>query len=103
MNIIHEVSMPAVVSRIGELTTAIKDNARNAGYQFGMPDDPERHAAMISLKSNDEYGLVAALEGENVITSCRAGNIRISPHFYNNHDDIDALFAALEKHRHLLV
>jgi selenocysteine lyase/cysteine desulfurase len=103
LNIIHEVSMPAVVARIGELTTAIKDNARNAGYQFGMPDDPERHAAMISLKSNDEYGLVAALEGENVITSCRAGNIRISPHFYNNHDDIDALFAALEKHRHLLV
>lgn len=102
LKIIEEVSMPAIVDRIGELTTAIKDNARSAGYQFGMPDDANRHAAMITLKSNDEHGLVAALESENVITSCRGGNLRISPHFYNNHDDIDALFAALAKHQHLL-
>ncbi len=103
LKIIAEVSVPAIVGRIRELTGAIKDNARKAGYSFGMPDDDARHAAMITLKSNDEHGLVAALETENIVTSCRGGNLRLSPHFYNNHDDIETLFAALAKHSHLLV
>ena len=102
LKVIEEASMPRIVERIGDLTTAIKDRARDAGYQFGMPDDPERHAAMITLRSNDEHGLVAALENEGIITSCRGGNLRISPHFYNDFDDLDALFAGLEKFRHLL-
>ena len=101
--LIAEASVSRIVERIGELTTAIKDNARSAGYKFGMPDDETKHAAMITLKSTDEHALVAALEQDGIVTSCRGGNLRISPHFYNNLDDVDTLFAALAKHRHLLL
>ena len=58
---------------------------------------------MITLRSTDEDALVAALAGENIVTSCRGGNLRISPHFYNNDADVEALFAGLSKHRHLLL
>ena len=43
------------------------------------------------------------LEEHDIVTSSRRGNLRISPHFYNDHEDIDKLFRALRKQRHLLL
>lgn len=103
LQIIDEVGLPAIAYQIREITAAIIAEAKNAGYTLAVPGDPERHGALITLRSHDENAIVAALENEGVITSCRAGNLRISPHFYNNSDDIDVLFRALRQHKHLLV
>ena len=103
LGIIEEIGLENIVPRIAVLTSAIKDEARRAGYKFGMPDSPERHAAMITLQSNDEHGLVAALENDGIVTSCRGGNLRISPHFYNDTSDVEALFRALKSHEALLI
>ncbi len=101
--ILHEVGLEAIEGRIGELTTAIKDAATQAGYSLASPINPARHGAMISIRSNDENRLVASLEDDNIVVSCRNGNLRISPHFYNNEADIEHLFRALHERRQLLV
>jgi len=100
--IVHEVGLEAIEHRIGELTAAVKDAARQAGYRLASPLDPAQHGAMITLRSSDDHSLVARLAGDNIVVSCRHGNLRISPHFYNNEADIDHLFRALHKHRDLL-
>ena len=43
-----------------------------------------------------------ALERDGVVTSSRDGNVRVSAHSYNSTDDVDAVLAALTRHRHLL-
>jgi len=103
LQIIGEVGLPAIEHRIKEITAAIIAEAKSEGYTLAVPDAPERHGALITLRSHDENAIVAALENNGIITSCRAGNLRISPHFYNNSDDIDVLFRALRQHAHLLV
>ena len=100
--ILHEVGLEAIELRIGELTTAIKDAATEAGYSLASPIDPARHAAMITIRSSDDNRLVASLAEDNIVVSCRNGNLRISPHFYNNEADIEHLFRALHKRRDLL-
>ena len=41
-------------------------------------------------------GLAARLKAEhNILTSARCGRLRVSPHFYNDENDIDRLLAAL--------
>jgi selenocysteine lyase/cysteine desulfurase len=101
--IVHEVGLEAIEHRIGELTAAIKDAARQAGYHLASPLDPAQHGPMITLRSSDDHGLVARLAEDNIVVSCRNGNLRTAPHFYNNEADIDHLFRALRKHRDLLI
>ncbi len=101
--ILHELGLEAIEHRIGELTTSIKDAATDAGYSLSSPLDPSRHGAMITLRSSDQNRLVASLAKDNIVVSCRDGNLRISPHFYNNQADIDYLFRALHQRRELLV
>lgn len=103
LQILETVGLPTIEYRIGELTAAIIAEAKKAGYTLAVPDDPERHGALITLRSHDENALVEILENQGIVTSCRFGNLRISPHFYNNDDDIDTLFRALRQHKHLLV
>jgi len=103
LQILAEIGLPAIENRIAELTAAIISEARAAGYTLSMPDDPERHGAMVSLRTHDEQALVASLENQGIVTSCRFDNLRIAPHFYNNQHDIDTLFLALKRQKHLLI
>lgn len=102
LEIVAEVGLPAIQQRIGGLTDQVKSLAGDAGYTIVTPTDPSRHGAMIALLSHDAPALVARLEAQDIVTSCRDNNLRISPHFYNNEQDIERLFAALHGHRDLL-
>jgi selenocysteine lyase/cysteine desulfurase len=103
LQILEDIGLPAIEHRIGELTAAIISEAKKAGYALVVPEDPERHGALITLRTHDEDALVEILDNQGIITSSRSGNLRISPHFYNNEDDIDFLFRALREQKHLLV
>ena len=103
LKILAEFGMPAIERRIFELTASIVNEVKSAGYTLAVPDNPERRGAMITIRSHDEFALVAALDSQGIVTSSRNGNLRISPHFYNNQDDIDTLFRALRQQKHLLV
>ena len=103
LKVLAEVGLPAIEKRIAELTAAVISEAKSAGYSLAVPEDPARHGALITLRTRDENTLVSSLEDQNIVTSCRFGNLRVSPHFYNDHGDVETLFRALHQQRHLLV
>ena len=45
---------------------------------------------------------MAALGREGLVTSERDGNLRISAHCYNSVEDVEAVLASLQRHKHLL-
>jgi selenocysteine lyase/cysteine desulfurase len=67
------------------------------------PRDPEKRGALVCIASTDAPGLVAALEHDGIVTSERDNNLRVSAHAYNTVEDIDAVLAALARHRTFLV
>lgn len=102
MDLIEEAGLTEIRSHVVALNDRLKKGVRDLQGRCSSPDDAAWHGAMITIKSTDENALVAALEDEGIITSCRDGNLRISAHLYNNQQDIDAVLQALEKNRRLL-
>lgn len=103
MKLIQSVGLPRVQARIRELTDALKTGAMRRGFNLVTPVDPERHAALITIRSQKVDLLVKKLADENIVVSSRDENLRISPHFYNNLQDVENLLECLAKHRDLLV
>jgi selenocysteine lyase/cysteine desulfurase len=101
--LIEEIGLTAIGERIKDLSALIADQARAAGIPMATPDDPERRGAMVALRSRDAPAMVAALHEENIITSSRDGNVRLSPHFYNDRDDVERVFDAIGRHRSLML
>jgi len=94
------VGMDEIVDYVSHLHDALRTGIEEIGGSIATP--AHAHAAMLAVRSTDENALVAALESEKIITSCRDGNLRISPHFYNNMEDIDLTIKALSKYKSLL-
>lgn len=101
--IIDDVGLANIEDRVRSLTGMIVERALDAGYSVAAPLAPEQRGAMVTLRSKDEEALVARLDERGIVTSCRAGNLRVSPHFYNDETDVDALFDALADNDALLV
>jgi selenocysteine lyase/cysteine desulfurase len=57
---------------------------------------------MIAVATTDEGAMVAALREDNILTSPRDGNVRLSFHCYNSEEDVERVIAGLEKHSDLL-
>lgn len=102
LGIIAEVGLEAIGARIAGLTAEIARRANTLGLSMATPDDPARRGAMIALRSHDAAALVQAMHAADIVTSWRDGNLRLSPHFYNDDGDIERVFEALQRNRALL-
>lgn len=94
--------LEAVHAQIENLTARIAAGVAQRGWQLVTPAAPKQHGAMMAIASTDAPALVQALADDGIVVSERDGNVRVSPHFYNNEDDIDALFGSLEHQARLL-
>ena len=83
--------------RVMHLTDLAVEKAQAKGYRLNtsrLPGEGSAIASFVSQQHSSE-GLLQRLTDAGVVVSLREGAIRISPHFYNNEDDIERLADAL--------
>lgn len=100
LKLLKSIGLEAANQQIKYLTQRIKTEAKAAGFQLATCETA--HGAMLALRSKDMYATVQKLSEQGVVVSCRDDNIRISPHVYNNDEDIQRLFEALSNCRELM-
>ena len=103
IKLIQSIGLPKIDAHRREITGMIKAGALKRGFNLVSPVSPDKHGPMVSIKSNSVEALVKRLEKEDVIVSSRDGNLRISPHIYNNQADVDKLLDCLTQEKDLLV
>jgi len=102
MELMKEIGIAETREHVLELQQRLIDGLDELKAVLVTPRSPERRGALMCVKSTDVPSLVSALDAEGIVTSERDSNLRIAPHAYNTSEDIDAVLAALERHRPLL-
>lgn len=91
-------SGPAAASRrILERAEAVRDLAYVAGWTvYGSVREAD-HSAIVVLEGAgiDPDKAARLLRGRGIVVCSRRGRLRVSPHFYNNDEDLDLLRAGL--------
>jgi cysteine desulfurase/selenocysteine lyase len=100
VELFHEWGLDTVSRRIVERAEAVRELAASAGWTvYGSPREADR-SAIVVLERDGVDPAAAAVElrrTRGLVVACRRGRLRISPHVYNNHEDLERLRAGLEE------
>jgi selenocysteine lyase/cysteine desulfurase len=86
LRLMLEIGVPASEARVLSL-------ARSCGG--APPNACSSQIVTLPLPAGDADALVASLRADRIVVSARRGKLRISPHFYNNDEDVVRLRARL--------
>ncbi len=97
MQLLLELGIPEIASRVMELTDYLCRCAEKAGLEVYSSRRPEDKSGIVSLvvPGADNRALVRRCRDQGIVINQRAGRIRLSPHFYNTVKEIDRAMEAL--------
>ncbi len=91
-----ELGEENIERRVLELASLVREALRRRGGRLLFDEGPYYESPIVAARfERDSAAISRALKERRVLTSARHGYLRISTHFYNNEQDIDALDAAL--------
>ena len=98
MQLLLEIGINQVSSRIMDLTDHLCEQAAQAGIEIYSSRRPEDRSSIVSLVSRDgdPRGQVRRCRAAGVVINQRAGRLRISPHCYNTTAELDRLLELLD-------
>ena len=102
IELMREIGIAETRAHVTALNERLIAGVDELGGSVATPRDPERRGALVCIRSTDAPELVRRLGADGIVTSDRDGSLRISAHAYNVEEDIDAVLAALGRHRDLL-
>jgi selenocysteine lyase/cysteine desulfurase len=93
-----ETGLNRIEKYLEELTDFLCELVDGKNYKIISSRAPGEKSSIVCIRhldglSSDE--IFSHLEREGIIVSSRSGCVRISPHFYNNREDIERFAAAL--------
>jgi selenocysteine lyase/cysteine desulfurase len=103
IELMREIGIAETRTHVAQLNETLIAGVAELGGSIATPLDPASRGALVAIRSRDEHALVDALAADGILTSSRDGNLRVSAHCYNTHEDIEQLLAGLSRHRALLI
>jgi len=97
VGLILELGPEAVSRRILDRAEAVREVARSSGWTVYGSTRPDDLSGIVSIHKPgvDHVAFARNVRSRRVALACRRGRLRISPHVYNNGDDLDRLAEAL--------
>jgi selenocysteine lyase/cysteine desulfurase len=92
-----EWTVAHVAAGLAETTSRIEEESRRRGLDVVAAGQRGPHMLGISLPPHRRADIAAQLADANVFVGMRGSAMRVSPHLYTTPDDVDRLFAALDR------
>ena len=92
-----EIGPGRVSERILDRAQRVREIARSAGWDIYGSTQPEDHSGIVAIENHDidPNAFVHSLRSQGIAVASRRGKVRVSPHLYNNEEDLERLFEAL--------
>lgn len=99
LRLISQFAAKALAERVLEITDAACEELRGIGADIRSDRSRPRSSGIVAfdLPDRDPQQVRAHCRQHGVLLACRAGHLRLSPHAYNNEEDLDRLINALTK------
>ena len=103
IELMKEIGIAATRAHVNDLNESLIAGVDELGGSVVTPRDPAaaRRARRDPLDATSTRSSRRSPRS-GILTSSRDGNLRISAHCYNTHEDIEQALAGLQRHRHLL-
>ncbi len=98
LNILEDVGIQNIESHLEMLTDYLCDKIPDNRYSIVSSRKPGEKSQIVCIRNREgieSIDLFKHLASRNIIVSPRGENLRIAPHFFNNHEDIDQLIENL--------
>ncbi len=100
VDLLLEVGPAVVERRILDLNDRFAAGLRARGADILSPWQPERRSGILVFRLGDDPdALAAGLRAHGVTARVRSGGVRVAPHFYQDEEDVERFFAALDRAR----
>ena len=101
MELLISTGIDRIWERVRGLTEQIFEKARESEYEILSSEKPEDRSGIVTFRvpGVDNIALWKALQNRKVRCSSRGGGIRLSPHFYNTPEEVDAVFGILREEK----
>jgi selenocysteine lyase/cysteine desulfurase len=96
LDVIVEVGVERIRRRQWELQDLVMARADDLGLEVRTPRVPQERGGVVNVRVGEDAQRIShALLERNVCTDARGDGLRISPHFFNDEDDVDRCFREL--------
>jgi len=104
IGVIESAGTDAIGAHVLELTDHLAEGLLACGANLRSLRGPGVSSGIVTftLAGVDPIALGRALQSEGVVTTWRASGIRVAPHGYNTHDEIDTLLRLVPEHARAL-
>jgi selenocysteine lyase/cysteine desulfurase len=97
IRLINDVGVPNIRAWHEGLAEHLIDGGRERGLVLHGTDDVSRRTATTAFVVDDSHAVESAMRSRGVLPSARGPVIRLAPHFYNTHDDIELALDTLAR------
>jgi cysteine desulfurase / selenocysteine lyase len=98
LDLLLDLGIERIAAAILDITDRACERLRGMRAKIVSDRRPERRSGIVAfeLAGRDPLAVKKHCLTRQVVLSCRAGRLRISPHAYNNEEDVDRLIHALQ-------
>jgi cysteine desulfurase/selenocysteine lyase len=94
VNLMFEIGPETIEQRVLALAGSTRERLRKLGAEVC---DTGSQIVAAKFSRHDPSRLASELKTRRVLVAARHGHLRVSPHFYNNEEDLDKFQSAIEE------
>jgi len=97
VEMMQSIGPESIEQRVMELAGKTRDVLRGAGAVLRADTSPHYDSQIVTARfaGREAPAMARELQSRKVLVAARHGNLRVSPHFYNDESDLARLAEAL--------